>query len=411
MTVETLILRLDADAATARWAVFDADGRLMSAPAAGPLGDAVEPARGRRLVVLVPGLDVVTTETALPNLGAARLRKMLPYSLEDTLAEDVDNLFFAVGPRGPEGAVAVAVVARDHLERWLAALAAAGLLPQAVYADADGVPDTPGTLTLLMEGERIYGRAPGRPPFVFESLPLAGLLDTLQADEKTPEYGHVVVYLDAEAQQLHEHDLRALPERVSSTDVKLMADSAWCRLAATLTHSPGINLLQGPYAPKSNWAAAVRPWRLAAGLVLAAALLGFVGRGAEYLALRHEDNALTAVLAADCRRSLGAAELRRCEAEVRRRLGANAAQADAGGPSFLGALAAVAASENPKSRIEALSYRNQVLDLQLVVPDVAALNTFVEDVQRSKRFAVRIQSTNPGKDGVEGRVRVLGAGR
>ena len=37
-------------------------------------------------------------------------------------------------------------------------------------------------------------------------------------------------------------------------------------LAATLAQRPGTNLLQGAYAPKSNWSAMAKPWRLAASL-------------------------------------------------------------------------------------------------------------------------------------------------
>jgi hypothetical protein len=76
--MEYLILRLEEHAASGRWAVFDAEGRLVSQAAHGELIDAAEAARGRRLIVLVPGLEVVSTETALPNATPARLRKMLP---------------------------------------------------------------------------------------------------------------------------------------------------------------------------------------------------------------------------------------------------------------------------------------------------------------------------------------------
>src|SRR5690606_31387764 len=103
------------DAAPAQWAVFDDDGRVVRQAQAGPLVDAAAFAVGRRVVVLVPGAEVVLTETTLPKASPARLRKMLPFSLEDTLAEDVEQLAFSVGPRQESGAVAVAIVARARL--------------------------------------------------------------------------------------------------------------------------------------------------------------------------------------------------------------------------------------------------------------------------------------------------------
>ncbi|HEU4617174.1 MAG TPA: type II secretion system protein GspL [Gammaproteobacteria bacterium] len=411
--MENLILRLDEDGATGRWAVFDEDGRLVSHAAGGPLEDAVQAARGRRLLVLVPGVEIVSTETSLPNASPARLRKMLPYSLEDTLAEDIDELVFAVGPRQGTDRVRAAVVGREKLERWLGALEGAGLAPNAVYSDADGVPDTPGTLTIVIEGERVYARAPDRPPFVFEGLPLDAILDTLEASKGEGEaaFGHAVVYVDGPAKDVYEQDLRRLPMRVESTDVKLMADGAWYRLASTLARQPGINLLQGAYAPKSNWPALLKPWRFAATLLIGAAVLAIVARGAEYLTLRHEDAVLTAKLAEQCAKSVGVRQLDRCESEVKRRLAASGQAGTGASRDFLEALAAVAGAQRPESRIEALSYRNATMDLQLMVPDVNALNAFVDSVKRSKRYDANIQSTAPGKDGVESRVQVAGANR
>jgi general secretion pathway protein L len=405
------MLRLEGDGSTGRWAVFDGDGRLVSQAVGGPLEQAAEAARGRRLLVLVPAVEVIGAEASLPNASAARLRKMLPFSLEDTLAADVDELFFALGPRRGTDTVRAAIVSRDRLEGWLAALGAAGLTATGVYSEADGVPETPGTLTLVIEGERVYGRAPDRAPFVFEGLPLGAILDTLEASrtEADAPVGHAVIYLDARAQEVYEQDLRALPARIASTDVKLMADGAWYRLASTLAREPGINLLQGAYAPKSNWAGLIRPWRLAASLLLAAALLVVLGRGAEYLALRHEDSALAARLTEECAKSVGMRQLATCRTEVQRRLAASGQTSAGASRDFLETLAAIASSQGPKSRIEAMSYRNAIMDLQLVVPDVPALDAFVESVERSKRYEVNIQSTTPGQDGVEGRVQVVGA--
>ena len=67
-----------------------------------------------------------------------------------------------------------------------------------------------------------------------------------------------------------------------------------------------------------------------------------------------------------------------------------AALADAGagasGETFLSTLAAVAQSRNPASRIEALSYRNRTMDLQLLAANVAALDQFRTDLGQTQRF-------------------------
>src|SRR5690606_12514815 len=203
----------------------------------------------------------------LPAASAVKLRKMLPYALEENLADDVEDLAFAVGPRLATGATSAVVVAKERLEAWLAALRAEGLEPHAIYADAEGVPDTPATLTLVFEGARIYGRSPGQLPFALEGLAPRDVREALAAadgaEEPAADLRHLLVFVDEAARALWADDLAALQTSAATADMKLLADGALPRLAATLVHRPGTNLLQGPYAPKSDWQVLLKPWRTA----------------------------------------------------------------------------------------------------------------------------------------------------
>jgi len=396
VNVEHLVVRLRDEAAPAQWAVFDEDGRVVRQAQVGALSEAADAAPGRRVVVLVPGVEVVLTETELPKAGPSRLRKMLPFALEDALAEDVEELAFAVGRRAESGAVAVAVVARARLEAWLERLSGAGLEPQAVYSDADGVPDTPSTLTLVIEGDRIYGRAPERPAFVFEGLTLSQVVDVVDADG---ELKHAVVYVDEAGRAQHGDDLRALGERIESTQVKLMADGALYRLGATLVVQPGTNLLQGEYAPKSNYVALLKPWRAAAGLLLGLVLISFASQAAEYLSLRQQSRALSASLTEVCRAEFSVS-LDACEHVVRQRL--SEAGMARGGTSFLAALSAIAEARTPSSRISALQYVAGRMTIELVGEDASGLEAFRTEALRSGVFSeVVIRSVSGGSARVE----------
>jgi general secretion pathway protein L len=405
---ELMYVRLSADPESpASWIVLDDQGRRAGTGGSGSLERAAEAAEGRRLVALVPGTDVVSTQAVLPVTSQARLRQMLPYSLEESLAHDVERLAFAVGPRLEEGAVSVAVVARERLEGWLAVLAEAGLRPHAMYADAEGVPDTPGTLTLLIEGERIYGRRPAQAPFVLEGLSLVEVLELVSAESPdAPDLRHMVVYADEVAGARHQQALAELRGRLASVDLKLLGDGVTAHLAATLAQHPGTNLLQGEYAPQSNWKALARPWRLAAGLMAALVGLGLLAQAVDYVTLARADRALGARVAVACERQFATTSLSACEGEVRRALERAGEPVEGGGETFLSTIAAVAQSRHPASRIEALSYRNRTMDLQLTMPNVPALDEFGRRLSDTQRFDVRIQSTRSGDTGVEGRVQV-----
>lgn len=411
---EHLFVRLESDGGEASWLALDGQGRALGPVATGSLAAAREAQAGRRVVLLVPSTEVMLTEATLPAASGAKLRKMLPYALEETLAEDVEQLAFAAGPRLPSGAVTAVVVARHRLEDWLGALQVEGLAPHAAYADAEGVPDTPSTLTLFIEGHKVYGRRPGRPPFVLEGLAPNEVLAALAAndgdEEPAADLRHLLVFVDPPGHALWEGELAALQASAASCDVRLLADGPLPRFAATLVHNPGSNLLQGPYAPKSDWQVLLKPWRVAASLVAAVLLLGILGQASEYWSLVRSDRQLTEAVMASCGEVVAAPQLNACEAQVRSRLAA-AGAGDTAGEGFLSALAAVARARNPDGRIDNLSYRNRIMDLQLTAPSVPALDEFARRIGESQRFAARIDSANQTDAGVEGRVQVVGVTR
>ena len=95
----------------------------------GTLGEAAADAQGRRIVVVVPGQDVLLTAAVVPSRNRQRIVEALPYILEDQLASDVDELHFAVGARVRDGTVPAAVVAHERMAHWLAQLRSVGIDP------------------------------------------------------------------------------------------------------------------------------------------------------------------------------------------------------------------------------------------------------------------------------------------
>ena len=410
MASEVLFLRLED--AESSWIALDSQGRRLTEMQHGELAEATSAAQGRRLVVLVPARDVMRTRARLPVKSSGRLRQMLPYSLEEALADDVDKLQFALGPRAGSGELDVAVVAHDRMLHWRERLATAGLAPHEIISEAEGVPDTPGSLTLIVEGRRIYGRLPERTPFMIEGLGLAAVLGLLPrndandaAGDGQPSVSRLLIYADRDGYAAIEPEIGALRAELAGLDVRLLEDGALAHLAATVSVRPGINLLQGRYAPRSDWAVVLRPWRFAASLAAALVMLGLVGLATEYFTLSRRDDSLTELVASSCQR-LGAARMSACRSEVDRRLAA-AGAAPESQDQFLETLAAIAASRDASSRITALSFRQGVLDLRVVAPSVPALDEFARRMGEAS-FSVSIQSASPGDDGVEGQLQVVG---
>jgi general secretion pathway protein L len=402
---ETLFIRL-ADGEAAHWVAFDATGALAGSLGRGPLASATAAAQGKRCCVLAPGVDVTTAVIDLPAASQARLRQIVPFSLEESLADDVEHLSFAIGARRASGGTPVAVAAKQRIDGWLERLRGVGIAPQALCSEAEGVPEVPGTLVVLIEGSRIYGRLAERAPFVLEGLTLRQALDLVRSPSEQTERPHLLVYTDAADSERVRGEVAALGEEFASVEIKVAADGVFPHLAATLAQRAGTNLLQGAYAPRSNWLAFAQPWRFAAGLVVAALVLSLLAQGAQYWQLRRADQALGDLVASTCQRTVGDARQSACQREVQQRLGANAA--GAGGDDFLSTLAAVSAARDSAMHIDALSYRNRILDLQLLAASVPALDEFARGLEQTKRFDAEIQAANQKDNGIEGRVRVVG---
>jgi general secretion pathway protein L len=403
---DSLFIRLGDGAAQAQWATFAPTGQLTSPVAREPLAAARDAAAGRRVIVLVPGSDVIVTQAELPAASAARLRQIVPFSLEDSVADDVEMLAFAIGARLESGTAAVGIVAKVRLEGWLATLAAEGIVPYALHSETEGVPDVPGTLMLLLEGTRIYGRCSGRPAFVLEGFTLRQALDAVRAERGLEGITHVVAYVDSAARARFQTELAKLPEEFESAEAKLAPDGMFAHLAATIAQRSAVNLLQGQYASKSDWIELAKPWRIAASLLVAAGVLALVLQGAEYWSLSRADSSLGEQLTESCQRLLGASRASQCDAELQKRLSASGA---ASGETFLSTLDAVAAARNVAMRVGALSYRNRTMDLQLIVGNVDDLEAFTHGIEQTRRFKPSVESTTQNEGAVEARLQIVGA--
>src|SRR5277367_5125354 len=107
----------------------------------GSLSLAAAVSRSGKVVALAPSAQILLAEPQLPPGSSAKLARAVPFAMEEQLTEDVDQLSFAIGRRGPRGATPVAVVSRSVLQGWIADLSAAGIEPQAIYPDISLMPE------------------------------------------------------------------------------------------------------------------------------------------------------------------------------------------------------------------------------------------------------------------------------
>ncbi|MCM2310591.1 MAG: type II secretion system protein GspL [Steroidobacteraceae bacterium] len=401
---ETLVIRLRAaEGAPASWLIVDGNAARSGPVQSGPVADALGAAQGRRVIVLLPGSEITLAEPELPFRGGARIAQAVPFALEEQLATDVEALHFAVGSR-PVGAAGtpVAVVSRAALERWLAECDAAGLEVSSAYADSAAVPVAGAGCTLLLDESQLYVHRSNSLPYVIDAEPLAGALElVLPTPSDGGESGeHVTFYSGTAEYERHRELIEGLRARTATLQVKLLPDGPLPLLAVQAVGGAGVNLLQGAFAPRTSLQTRMREWRLPAALA-AAVVLVFVGsQAASWWQQSRAEKALDAQIAEVFAQALPGQPVVDPRAQMQGALGSGGAS---GGLLPAMSVVAQAMAQAPAARVRSVSFRNNVIELNLKAPTIESLDGIKQGMNRNG-ITAEIQSANPSGDAVDGRL-------
>src|SRR5215831_9855926 len=285
---ESLIIHL-VPGDSARWMVCNDDGNVVVNATSGELEHAAPLAVGRRVAVIVPSSEVLFTESEAPAKSAAKLAQVIPYALEERVADEIENLHFAIGNRDPgTGRVPVLVVARARIDGWLAELRAAGIAPQAIYPEAGLLPAMPGQIIALLENDTLTLRPAEGLPLVMPALSIQDAFEMALAAQvsqvaglEPPPVG-LLLYAGHDEWQAHQQVVDGLRERFTGVKVQLLPSGPLSVLAPQAASGDAVNLLQGALAVASPTQQSWKSWRVAA--VLAGALL-LLHLGSQYFVL------------------------------------------------------------------------------------------------------------------------------
>lgn len=411
----TLLLRLPAgDSAETDWISIEADGSA-AARQRGPLSLAAAVGRSAKVVVIAPATQILLAEPELPPGSGVKLARAVPFALEEQLTEDVDQLYFALGRRRDGGGTPVAVVTRSVLQKWITDLHAAGIEPAAIYPDMSLLPVNPGQTVLWLEKSRLSVRRPGKLPFsveltpVSEALVVAGVIpDPLAGEPAALE--SAILYVTREDWAQVQDEFESLVERFASLKVQLLTEGPLPWLAKDLATTDAVNLLQGEFARSTDYGARWLRWRTAAVLAVSLLVVHVAAQALQLRQAKHQTAALDAQIAELYASTMPAEPMQ----DARRQLQARLDRIRHSGPGpeyFLRTLQTLsgALAATPNTAIDALSYREQSLDLRVTAPSLAALSQISQFVGK-QGLTAEIQSSNPVATGVEAHLQVRSQG-
>lgn len=369
------------------WAVIDRQGRVRDSGESDP-GHPDWPADDP-VSLLVDAGRCMGLKIDLPQMPRARMERALRWAAEEHLAGGAEDEHVVAGDRDDHGRLRCVVINETVMRDLAGTLTGRA---ERMVPDALCLPWAPGELALAEAGGRILARWDEWSFGSFEPELAAEILDaTVSAEVERIWYGgERPGWLDA------------APYRDLSDEMPLLA-----RLAPGVERS-GINLLSGPWSPRSAVAARSQ-WRWA-GILAAGALALAVGVAAvERYQLAHEAEALQAEIEQrfleifpDTPRVVRPRE--QAEREMARlRFGQSAGLLD-----LLNRTAPVIEGQ-AEVVLDGINYRDGELELSLRAPDVATLDQ-LEQRLRALDLVAEVRSASLDEDGARGRISIREAG-
>ncbi|MGF1613487.1 MAG: type II secretion system protein GspL [Gammaproteobacteria bacterium] len=363
-------------------------------------------ADGKAVHVLVPNTEILLTRVQLPKTRLAHLARAVPYALEDDLAEDVETLHFAFAVE-PQG-IAVGVVARSTLEAWLQRLRSLGVEPRALVPEVLAIPWLADTWSILIDDKLALVRTGERSGFGVELSALPTCLSAALVEAKAHPPTEVRVYrgTEIEVEQLLANGLSATSPAVVYQTIERDA------LAQVLASQPlalDLNLLQGAYAPrarvKNRWVS----WRLSAALgvlIVAVSATNAINERARLRAATEDFSTRMASLFRDTFPEIGRTvdPLVQMEQQLTTlRTRQSGARGD-----FLALLLESGAplARLDGLRLERLDYQDRRLELELIVPDVQALDELQRSLRSQPRLSLEVLSAAAADEAVRTRIRI-----
>jgi len=379
------------------WRVDEAGG----ASGENDIDEAARHARGRQVIVLVPITDVPLFTVKLPTRNRARMAQAVPYVLEDQLSEDVDTLHFALGKPDSEGKVAVAVVGRDRMDRWLDQLQDAGIQPQQIIPDVLALPLQTGTWSGLLEPGQLLLRTGSQQGSAMDSSDLSWLLPLAldEADEPLPSQ---LQLLDCDPQA------PAIPPMELSIEHEQCGGTPLHHLCEGYDRGQVIDLLQGDFSPGEHSHRLWRIWRVAAALAAAWVLVSLLGTALENRQLAEHELAyrqdITAVYRDTFPKETAIVDPR---IQMQKKLDALHQGGGNRDAEFLRllSLAGKPLTSDRSIKLNTVRYKQNRLDLELDLPTIQALDKLKATLeQNGLQVTIRNARSREGK--VEGRLEI-----
>jgi len=384
------IVDLQADLALSEvnWVYKDVNNELQMG--SGSLTEAAEKSKGYQIAVVLKGEDVLFLNAEIPGNNMQRARQAIPYLLEDSLIDDVDNLHFAI-KKYQENNYHVAIINKSYFERTISELKKSGINPGIVTTDY-----------LLLDGEEILFSDGVRVLYKSTEISFSA------ADIKDVSFHALkpqkIIQCGTSKQALLDDFTAVESENCGSQPLLCLVENS--------SVNDSVNLLQGEFKETKKWSETGKNWLpVAAVLLVWLSLQGglfiadYIGYSQKNEALKNQINAIYKRTFPDAKRIVNA------KAQMQQRLSDLQKRKGQSGRSFSNMLTANAAilSNTNGLEIKSLRYYDGRINLELELASLQVLEKLKIELSKNKGYIVEVKNASSTKNNVTAQLQISGA--
>ncbi len=426
---ETLFIRLGSKPTDKiHWLIFStahqeiiASGELAGAT---ELSQLSEKAKTRQVTTLVPSCDIALKSLTVPGKSQRAIRLAAPYMLEDELAQDVEQLFFAYANLANDeqgNNCFTAAVEKQLLNNWLSWLKDADIVTKKMIPDALAMPlVTNGFSAVMLDDQILVKQAPWQAIAVDrQSWPyiVNHWLSQQAAKEDSTvieHYSALPELADDIATSDSDSDSDSDSESESESEITFTAKPEELPLALLAQHSYQVsfNLLQGDYQYKEERSPVLTNWLWAASIAVLALLLNLGMKGAQLYELNEQQAAVEKQIVATYKKTFPASKRVRVntvKSVLKQKLNEMGKNADNEG--FLTMLAKLrpAFISVPQLRPQTLKFegKRSEVRIQAKAKDYQAFERFKVELEKEQLTVTQGSQSNQG-DSVSGSFSIKG---
>ncbi len=388
-----------------RWVLFD-NGKPLGTLIKGPLISAAKAAREARVIVIVPGEDVVVTEVSLPGQNRQRLLTALPFALEDQLIDDVTDLHFVLGPRHGNGKYVVSIVNRDRMKMWTEICEELGLRIDVMVPDTMALSTGIGTWTILLEDTRSIARTGVHSGFAVDHSNLNQLITTTIADAEGVKPERIDI-IDCRDININSNDVSldsGIELHVNSFDRDSLI---W--LAEHFDYEAPVNLLFGEFSRKEKVKGHLKKWYPSAIMLSILLLFNVLTKIIDYVSLNNESQGLSESMVSLYKKTFPQAKrVVNAAVQMQQKLDKLEGQTGNSESSFSEMLVRVSPilRSTPGLYIRSIRYQKGRIDLETDVKNFSALNKLEKNLIEKAGMKVDIKSASQTKERVVSRIEI-----